>query len=107
MKCPRHPVEFHRSTVEGHDLHRCPECAGLWIPGPNIDALLGKGEQLKLRSFCSARKSKLACPCDGKVLGEATIAGVTLDLCLECNGLWLDWGELERLQQRVKLKPGN
>jgi hypothetical protein len=51
---------------------------------------------LKLRSLCSARESKLACPHDGELLGEAIIAGVTLDFCLRCHGLWLDPGELER-----------
>ena len=105
MRCPRHSAEFHWSTVDGHDLHRCPECAGLWIAGAHVDSLLGQGERLKLRSLCSARQSELVCPCDGKKLGEATIAGVTLDLCLECNGLWLDWGELERLRERAKLPP--
>ena len=59
-----------------------------------------------MRSLCSARSSDLFCPLDGKVLGVAGIAGVTLDLCPKCNGLWLDCGELELLQQRVKVKQG-
>jgi Zn-finger nucleic acid-binding protein len=42
------------------------------------------------------------CPrCPGSVLGERERDGITIDLCPTCRGVWLDRGELERLQARA------
>jgi uncharacterized protein len=37
------------------------------------------------------------CPTDGAVLMEMVKNGVTIDVCPECKGVWLDRGELEKL----------
>lgn len=104
MNCPRDYTAFERSVVEDQTVERCPECDGIWIPGESIDTLLGKGERLKLRSLCSARPSQLVCPYHHVELGETKIGGVTVDLCPECSGLWLDPGELENLRARPRMK---
>ena len=39
------------------------------------------------------------CPTDGTVLMEMVKNGVTIDVCPECKGVWLDRGELEKLIQ--------
>ena len=105
MKCPRDSHELvPRANGEQRLLH-CPECEGLWVPGEAVDALLGAGEKLKLRSLCSVTVSELRCPADGDQLGEGRIGGVTVDFCLKCNGLWLDKGELEALRKRKPIAP--
>lgn len=40
----------------------------------------------------------LKCPRDGTALQEVSIAGVQLDKCHRCDGIWCDPGELERLR---------
>ena len=37
------------------------------------------------------------CPIDGTPLVEMMKNGVTIDVCPECKGVWLDRGELEKL----------
>ncbi len=37
------------------------------------------------------------CPIDGTPLMEMNKNGVTIDVCPECKGVWLDRGELEKL----------
>ena len=37
------------------------------------------------------------CPIDGTPLVEMVKNGVTIDVCPECKGVWLDRGELEKL----------
>jgi Zn-finger nucleic acid-binding protein len=37
------------------------------------------------------------CPTDGTPLVEMMKNGVTIDVCPECKGVWLDRGELEKL----------
>lgn len=40
------------------------------------------------------------CPRDGSVLRRESRAGVEIDWCPTCRGVWLDRGELEKLIQR-------
>ncbi len=40
------------------------------------------------------------CPRDGERLAQRELHGVTIDDCPECNGIWLDKGELEALSER-------
>ncbi len=105
MKCPRHQTDLKRHLINNHEVYKCPECEGLWVPGPVIDNLLGAGQMLQLRSLCSVRESDLHCPSGCGKLHEGKIGPVTLDLCQDCGGLWLDPGELEILRQRKGITP--
>jgi uncharacterized protein len=40
------------------------------------------------------------CPRDGTELVELERAGVRIDACRTCRGIWLDRGELEKILQR-------
>jgi Zn-finger nucleic acid-binding protein len=52
------------------------------------------------RTAEAAAASALRCPkCQG-ALAEITHEGVQVDRCTQCNGVWLDAGELERLTER-------
>jgi len=44
-----------------------------------------------------------SCPkCSGR-LCEIQREGLKIDICLKCNGIWCDKGELDYLEQRTKL----
>lgn len=44
----------------------------------------------------------MKCPrCDGQVLAETVREGIHVDVCPQCRGIWLDRGELERMQSMV------
>ena len=104
-QCPRHQTDLTRGLINDQETNQCPECEGLWVPGPNIDSLLGSGQMLQLRSLCSILQSDLSCPSGCGQLNEGKIGQVTLDLCQNCGGLWLDPGELETLRQRKGISP--
>ncbi len=40
------------------------------------------------------------CPRCGVKLEEQELHGVSIDVCKDCGGIWLDKGELEQLQAR-------
>jgi uncharacterized protein len=40
------------------------------------------------------------CPRDGTELVEVERAGVRIDACRECRGVWLDRGELDKILER-------
>jgi uncharacterized protein len=42
----------------------------------------------------------MKCPVDGTTLALAERAGVEIDYCPECRGMWLDRGELDRIMER-------
>jgi uncharacterized protein len=43
----------------------------------------------------------MRCPrCSGSDLDERVRDGVTIDVCMQCRGIWLDRGELEKLTAR-------
>ncbi|MDF1705470.1 MAG: zf-TFIIB domain-containing protein [Aeromicrobium sp.] len=41
------------------------------------------------------------CPTDGTTLTMSERAGVELDYCPECRGVWLDRGELDKILDRA------
>jgi uncharacterized protein len=44
----------------------------------------------------------MRCPrCENSVLDEREREGVTVDVCRECRGIWLDRSELERIVSRA------
>ena len=43
--------------------------------------------------------SKLLCPSCGSIMDMESIDGIEIDVCLQCNGVWLDSDELEKLKE--------
>jgi len=42
----------------------------------------------------------MQCPVDGETLQLAERAGVEIDFCPKCRGVWLDRGELDKIIDR-------
>ena len=42
----------------------------------------------------------MKCPTDGETLVMADRAGVEIDYCPKCRGVWLDRGELDKIIER-------
>ena len=40
----------------------------------------------------------MKCPCDGTELARVELAGIQLDKCHKCDGIWCDPGEMEQLR---------
>ena len=43
----------------------------------------------------------MKCPTDGETLVMADRAGVEIDYCPKCRGVWLDRGELDKIIERA------
>ena len=46
----------------------------------------------------AAREESRLCPVDGSAMAKSIIYNVVVDRCPDCNGVWLDGGELEVIQ---------
>ena len=64
-------------------------------------AAMGAGEKQRLREL-----HYMHCPKCGQSLAEVELKGVKIDRCFNCQGVWLDAGELEQLSQREGLLGG-
>ena len=42
----------------------------------------------------------MKCPKCGMQLEEITVAGICIDKCFSCDGLWLDQGELDLIRSK-------
>jgi len=49
----------------------------------------------------AATESKRSCPADGATLAKEIAHGTIIDRCPTCQGVWLDKGELERLNGEI------
>jgi Zn-finger nucleic acid-binding protein len=67
----------------------------------NKEAIEKLREKMKVSEEAKAAgTSSMRCPrCDG-TLNETKVEEVSIDLCDQCGGVWLDSGELEQLTKR-------
>ena len=47
----------------------------------------------------------MRCPTDGETLVMADRAGVEIEYCPKCRGVWLDRGELDKIIERAAVAP--
>jgi hypothetical protein len=52
-------------------------------------------------ALAAAAEQQRACPVDGATLNKEVAHGVITDRCPQCKGVWLDAGELERINGDV------
>ena len=50
-------------------------------------------------------QTELHCPEDYSTLAAIEYHGVELDLCQECNGVWLDSGEIDHIMKLRRSSP--
>ena len=87
------------------ELDHCDECGGLWLDQSELPRLIElKPSALKPlargRPRAGADQTRGQCPrCRSAMLRVASAhqRRVTLDKCPDCDGVWLDGGELQVL----------
>lgn len=77
----------------------CPICRGLFLDQKEVRSLTGSSSlhQLLTKYLGLDSDSQLICPNCGGLMDGEDAGNVRVDVCLDCNGVWLDAGELERL----------
>ncbi|UCD76947.1 MAG: zf-TFIIB domain-containing protein [Phycisphaerales bacterium] len=115
MNCPHCHLEMSLVEYEGVLIHTCDECGGEFV-GPAELAHITRTREQKfpavLQQALSDRQPvagvpveeterEVACPaCSApmQVINYCCDTGVCIDRCGQCRGIWLDNGELEKLQ---------
>jgi len=109
--CPRDhtPLVAEKVAVRGPDvtIDKCPMCAGVFLDKNELLRISGDFQLNKyLRDKVALDSdSQLVCPHCGGIMDLEHIAGVGVEVCLTCFGLWLDGGELAALKDRENSAP--
>lgn len=101
-QAPLAPVTLHRQ-----DLDRCPSCRGLFLDRGELGAIItmvaiAREVVLEEPDIDTVpdleRQREIRCPADGTRMHPVDAAGIILDACPDCGGIWLDSGEIAALK---------
>lgn len=92
--------EQRHSFLRKVEVDVCPTCGGLFLDKNEVRALTGSESlhRLLTKYLGLDSDSQLVCPNCGGLMDGEDAGGVRVDVCLDCKGVWLDAGELERLR---------
>jgi len=98
------------------EVDRCPTCRGMWLEKGELEAIqetiendyrqeLSKVPDDALTMYADARKTRsadtLRCPkCNAELFSKehGYCSQIFVDVCPDCEGVWLDDGELSALE---------
>lgn len=82
-------------------IDECPKCGGAFLDENEVGKITGNRRlNLLLTHYVGIDSdSQRICPSCGGVMDAEDAAGIRVDVCLTCYGLWLDAGELDHLKK--------
>ena len=104
LPCPACDHQMTCSQSSGVEYDECLNCLGLWLDKGELQQL-ARAEMLPHRLLHGRLDGSLSplrpegtrsCPRCAKVMSVMTVREVRLDFCADCQGLFLDHGELLR-----------
>jgi len=110
MDCPTCKKELQPETYESVPLFQCPQCSGYLVKSDRLLLIRGKrGESMdELRQEAESQAAadtseRIHCPrCRATKMTKETLERgddeFSIDRCEKCDLVWLDGGELARLQ---------
>ncbi len=109
MHCPvDHSVEMVTITVDGIDIDHCGTCHGNWLQHGELSKLAAQDTSLEPVATVTRTSSRF-CPEDTSPLTEVEFpqqSGLRIDVCPQCQGIWLDANELSQALTLLGRKPG-
>ena len=109
-RCPICNVRTDRLEYEGVRVRQCPQCSGYWVTPMSVRRIMHEREQswpeAVQRKFieiadASDTRRRLTCPTCREPMRKESFKGwreITIDQCPTCKAIWLDPGELEKIQ---------
>lgn len=108
MKCYKCNSEMKKKRYEGILIDLCPTCEGIWLDCGELDMIRNRESMSKEEILAEAAKEIIIdkarlvtaaglCPkCQKISLAETILCGVEVDACPSCEGVYFDWGELQK-----------
>lgn len=102
--CPRCNIPMKLQTKKGVEIDRCPKCKGIWFDANELDRLTGEKSLEGLIFTARVLGKVLDCPVCNEKMQFVTVDGITVDHCQKCDGVWLDDGEMAKLDAAADAK---
>ncbi len=106
MKCPKCKIaEMLPATYEGVEVDRCPRCEGMYFDKGELEHMLvsrsAEGVDRSEFTVLSDKHDMMVgrCQrCDVEMRPMVGHAGLRIDRCPNCGGIYLDQGELAAMR---------
>ena len=91
--------EMRESFLRKVEVDVCPKCRGVFLDENEVAKLTGSHRLHEILSKYTGLNSnvQVLCPNCGGLMEAEDAGDVRVEVCLDCFGVWLDAGELERL----------
>jgi Zn-finger nucleic acid-binding protein len=116
MRCPRDQAELTPQIYEANvEVDFCPSCQGMWLDKGELETIQETIENdysdtlydigSAARAYEMARQKALpniTCPsCQAPLIPKqyGYCSQILIDVCPQCEGVWLDKGEIQALEQ--------
>ena len=103
-ECPRCFVGLTQETIKKGiwkvEVDICQSCGGLYLDKGELMTLTNNRplHHLTTKNLGIDSDSELLCPSCGSLMDIESAEGTNIDVCLNCNGVWLDKNELVSLR---------
>src|ERR1017187_1796303 len=119
MKCPRCNSVLQSVEYDGQMVEVCPDCKGEWLAAGELQKIADHHDKVftpeEVASLDAVNKEiftaekndhdELHCPACENVQMEhfnyGDTSGIILHKCTKCDGIWMDKGELEKIEELV------
>lgn len=116
MDCPRCKLTMEKDAYEGLKVTTCKTCAGYWLDSKQLSTVVGtrgyqwSNDEVKNLLYAIAlateqgekiKDDDVVCPQCGVPMAKINFqgtSGIKLDRCPAEHGVWLDTGEIKRVQ---------
>ena len=105
-KCPKCNINLLEIWLHSQQVDRCGECKGTFFDFEELGSIIRLVEMYRSIELDEEETETVApilrdhhnCPNDGTEMERKDYGGVTVDVCGDCKGVWLDDGELFSLK---------
>jgi Zn-finger nucleic acid-binding protein len=109
-RCPRCKTKTTRVAYEGANVRMCGQCGGCWVTPIALTAIANRRDTafteavkerfLQLAEESDSAETLLCISCATYMVKEhyKDWDDIVIDRCEKCGGIWLDPGELEKIQ---------
>src|ERR1017187_3816457 len=119
MKCPRCKSVLVKTEYDGVTIEVCPDCKGEWLFTGELQKIVEHHDEVftpkEIASLSAVNKEiftpekddhdELNCPACENVQMEhfnyGDTSGIILHKCTKCDGIWMDKGELNKIEELV------
>lgn len=121
MKCPKCDSSLIKVTIKTRpeyggeilkdaekiqliQVDQCLSCNGIWFDAFELEQYLAEKliilDSPKIKHVRKFDKKIGRCPKCGIDMKKEQYKNITIDICIKCNGVWLDSAELDKLEDK-------